>query len=329
MHQRPWQLAALSVLLLLLAGGAPAAAQYRYRSSYGGSGGGDSGFVLSLEGFLANPRNVDNVVATEVAGTSVQPIVPNWDDEPAGRLGVGYEWSGRGKLLLSVWAFEAEQAARGSGSSFAFSIGPPIPTGGGQFIGASGNFFDITSEITARTADLAFAREHELAEAFSMEWSAGLRYATFEETHAGEYRDGSANVFAADKSHEGEMIGAKVGARGAYRIGAFSFSSGLGFSMLDGKITADSSLTRTSPSLLASRSAIDDDSRSGSIRDFDVMVAWHLANERYRLSLGWEQSEWRDIAADLMRDFPGSAAPLRQRESVIFSGAKLGLRIKL
>ena len=39
----------------------------------------------------------------------------------------------------------------------------------------------------AIAADLAFAREYDLDESFTLEWSAGLRYASYEETTRGGY----------------------------------------------------------------------------------------------------------------------------------------------
>ena len=56
-----------------------------------------------------------------------------------------------------------------------------------------------------------------------------------------------------------------------------------------------------------------------------MSLVWHAASESFQLSLGWEQSRWDDIAADLVRNFPGTTAPLRERDSVTISGYKLGV----
>ena len=69
---------------------------------------------------------------------------------------------------------------------------------------------------------------------------------------------------------------------------------------------------------------LNDDSRSGSIRDFDLVVAWHLRNDKYRVFVGWEQSTWDAISSDLMRNLPGTTVQLRDRNSVVFSGWKIG-----
>jgi hypothetical protein len=132
-----------------------------------------------------------------------------------------------------------------------------------------------------------------------------------------------------DKRNEGEMIGIALGVRGSYRFArSFSLDGRLAFSMLDGELNASSTSTPTGlvggAPVLPVTATLTDDSRSGTIRDFDLVVAWHLRNDKYRVSLGWEQSTWESISTDLMRNLPGTTAPLRDRDSVTFSGWKIG-----
>jgi hypothetical protein len=315
--------AGIALALGLFAG--TAQAQYDYgKGGYGRSSGGQGGWVVFLEAALANPRNADNVVATEVVGSQVTPIIPVWDDDFAGRLGLGYQWESGTKIMATVWSYETDQSLRQS-RPVAFGIGPPIATGVDDgYIGDTGNFFDVTTEITARTADLAWGRSHELSEGFTLDWSLGARYAKFEETHLGEYRDGTF-VFAAAKGLEGEMVGARIALRGAWRFGVFSVNGGMGWSFLDGEIAAASSLSPTPSSYAASGASLTDDSRSGSIRDIDASIVWHAVDDRVTVWLGWEQAEWEDIAADVLRNFPGTVVPLRDRDAVNFSSFKLGV----
>lgn len=329
-----WAIAALAGLALA----GPAQAQYSYGKAgrYGAAG--EGGFILFVEAALAAPRNVDNVVATEIDGSTITPIIPVWNEDPAGRVGFGYEWDSGSSLVLSYWTFETDVAAVESATSgfLAFAIGPPVASGG-DFFGDAGapGFLDVTTEIRAETLDLAWAGTQELSDAFSMRWSLGLRYASYEETHTGLYDEAGGpagvNSFAVSKSLQGDMLGAKVAARGTYRFGPFSISSGLGVSLLDGKLEAFSSLEPDGTGnggLPPSAGSSFDDGRSGTIRDFDVEGSWHLASERLRLSLGWEQSEWREIAADPLRNFPGTVIPLQEREAVVFSGVRLGLHLR-
>lgn len=342
-------IAVAAVALLAVGAGTAEAARYNY-GRYGGSTA-QQGFFLVLEVASANPRNADVVVAMSEliedfgGGTNVlMPVIPTWDNDFAGRLGLGYQWSSGNKLVATVWSFSTDQTAAGNGligGRLHFAVGPPIYAGG-DYVGAFGEpgYYEMKTEVSARTADLAWAREQELGESFQMEWSAGLRYATFEETMNGLYDDVSSvdpefglTRYAASKSNEGKMVGARAAVRGTYRFARqFSVSSGLGFSYLDGELEAWSYLTPTGldnamaePSAFA---AVRDDGRSGTILDFDLVFGWHNANDWLRVWAGWEQSVWGDIAADLVRNFPGTTAPLHERDSVTFSSYKLGVFVR-
>jgi hypothetical protein len=297
--------AALAIATVALLGGT-AEAQPRY--DYGGTpyGSDDAGFLVVVEAGVASPRNTDNIVAA--SGPNV--VIPEWDEEFAGRIGFGYRFASGNKVLVSFWGFEAEQDEAGIGS-FAFPIGP-----------TNGFEFDVTTEVKASTAEAAWAFAHGVTESFGMEWSIGLRYADFEETTDGSYGTTSGTLAVA-KSIESDMLGAKVGARATYRLRRYSASAGVGLSLLDGEIEAGSSLTPQPPGTFAQ--ALTDDSRSGTILDLDVRAAWHDSNDNLSVWIGWEEQVWRDIAADLARNLPNSDVISRGRDSVTFSWAKVGV----
>lgn len=349
MVRRVHRIIIVAVVVLLAWGLQTADAKYRYGSSY--TAGKEAGFFLFVEGITVNPRNVDAIVATvesyePFAGgvNSIRQINPVWDNEFAGRLGLGYGWPNGNKVVATFWGFSADQRASGSGpggGATYFAVGPPIRTESG-YVGDQGNpgSYDLTTEIESGLADIAFAREHDLGESFKIEWSAGLRYASYEEKTNGLYDEedfGSLNfgqnTFQANKSGKGEMVGGRVAVRGSWRFAKiFSLDAGLGFSFLDGEITGTSSLTPTgfansgnTPSSLAE---ITDNSRSGTIQDFDLTVSWRAVGEAVRVWIGWEQQVWDGITTDLVRNFPGTVAPLRDRDSVVFSGYKLGVFVR-
>jgi hypothetical protein len=97
-------------------------------------------------------------------------------------------------------------------------------------------------------------------------------------------------------------------------------------------LTGSSSLTPSGSSNSAntpsSLAKITDDSRSGSIRDVDLTVSWRAVGEAVRVWVGWEQQIWDGITTDLVRNFPGTVAPLRDRDSVVFSGYKVGVFVR-
>jgi len=348
MVRRVHRFVIVAVVVLLAWGLHTADAKYRYGQHTSGK---EAGFFVFGEGISVNPRNVDAIVATlesfEDFGGGVNKLTqvnPAWENSFAGRLGVGYGWPNGNKLVGTVWGFSSDQRAAGNGPAGGatyFAVGPPIRTGSG-YVGDMGQpgSFDLTTEIEAGTADLALAREHDLGESFTIEWSAGLRYASYEETTQGFYDEADFESvdfgqlsYRANKSGKGEMFGGRVAVRGSWMFAkVFSIDASLGFSFLDGELTGSSSLTPsglsnsgTTPSSLAE---ITDDSRSGTIQEFDLTVSWRVVGEAVRLWVGWEQQVWDGITTDLVRNFPGTVAPLRDRDSVVFSGYKLGVFVR-
>ena len=160
----------------------------------------------------------------------------------SGRLSVGYQWADGNRLTASFWTYNTSTSAAADGplsGALHYAIGPPIALGGGIFAGDSGSpgHFSLMTETDATTLDVAFGRSHELGDDFRMEWSTGLRYAQFEETTAGFYDDSlfiastfGDNRYTVAKTIEGEMIGARVAARGSYFFTtSFYVSAGIGF----------------------------------------------------------------------------------------------------
>jgi hypothetical protein len=322
----------------LVVGIGPALAQYDYggdqKQGGGQRGSGESGFVLLVELATTNPRNTDNVVATDLSGSTVIPIIPNWDNDFAGRLGLGWDFGNGTRILGSAWNFDTDASGAGSGS-FGAAIGPPI-SDGSEYHGDVVGFFTTNTAIEASTFDLAWIVEHQMVEKFDLEWSVGLRHARFEESSEAFYDEAPAptfdNSYRALKSNEGEMIGVRLGLAGRYMFfSSFSIGAGVAVSFLDGELNASSVLRPTGENnsdLRPGVSVLDDDSRSGRITEVDARVSWHHSSGKYVVWAGWEQSDWDDISADLMRNFPGTAAPLRDRDSVTFSGYKVGVRVR-
>jgi hypothetical protein len=316
-------------------GGESALAQkydYGKYSTGGDGGGGEGGFFIYADALATNPRNTDNVVATfERTGFS-SPLIPQWESEFSGRLGFGYGWDNGNRVEASVWGFTTDSVAFTGGATgdiVHFSIGPPIcsvtPCAGAN---GSPGVLDITTEITAQTADLTWGRDINVTDDLSLGLSMGVRFASYEETAIGSYGDTlSSNTFDASKSNEGTMFGVRIAASASYRfVPSFSISGSIGFSALDGELEASSGLVPTSGQALSqSFASVFDDSRSGTILDIDLKGTWHLIDDRLRFSFGWEQSNWEGIAADLMRNFTGSTVILRDRDSVVFSSYKLGV----
>jgi hypothetical protein len=335
-------------LLVTVAAGSVQAARYRYGRGVGGRGE-QAGVIVSIQGELVNVRNADLLYATseslQIFGGGVNEISalgPAGEDDVAGRLGVGYQWANGNRLSASLWSYESSSSAIADGplgGALHFALGPPIALGGGAFVGDSGSpgHFDLSTTIETAAFDLAFGRTHGIGDEFSMEWSTGLRYASYEETTGGFYDDAISNAgsfgdhrYTVAKSIEGTMVGARLAAQGRYFFTpSFSVSAGVGFAFLDGEIEASSALT---PSGLVnavtqpmSRSVVNDDGKSGRTADFHVRTTWHNGTDRLRVWVGWEQQEWSGIAEDSQRSFPGTTRPLGNRNSITLSGYEVGL----
>lgn len=336
MLARVCRIAVVSLLVLFLFGAESAQARYRYGNIASTE---RQGAFIFVEGILTNPRNTDAVVATMQSPTELVTVLPDWEDEVAGRIGVGYRWANGNALSGVYWSYTADQTASGSGpadGSTYFAIGPPIPTASG-YIGNQGTpgSFDVQTELEAKTMDLLWSRRLDLGSDFVLDVSAGLRSASFEETLTGSYDqvdgfDPDSGALLADKRNESTMIGLRFAGRGVYNFtDRWSLSGSLGFSFLDGEIESHSTLTPTGTAggvgVLPNTVAIKDDGRSGSIVDADIVLAWQSSSGTIRVYGGWEQSIWDGVVTDLVRNFPGTIAPLRERDSITFSGYKLGL----
>ncbi len=308
--------------LLLLCCAVPAMAQQTYDySKLGGSAvKGGQGFILQIEGILTNPRNADNVVATELSGVNA-PIIPVWDDSLAGRLGLGYQWANGTKIIGTLWSFSTSKRQTAEAGTFGFSIGPPLRAGEGDI----GTGLDIDTEITARTADLALAKEYGVGDNFILQWSAGFRYARYEETANGTYSSMNA-VYVPYKTLENGMFGVRAALLATYRWDSFALITGLGASFLDGKVTGESRMSATSGSEKPAP-RFSDDGRSGNIFDLEASAAWRNSNDSVVVLLGWEQQTWNGVPVDTMRNLFGTSVVLRDRDSVTFSGIKLGVRL--
>jgi hypothetical protein len=344
MIRRAIRLSAVALLLMAFAAQTQAAKKYaygRYSSQQA-----EQGFFVLIEVGSGNPRNTDNVVATielvqDFPGgvNQVEEILPVWGDDLAGRFTAGYAWANGNTLSLAFWGFETDTSAAGNGpggGTTFFAIGPPIFTGGSYVDSGSPGYFNIGTTVEASTIDLTWARSETFGESWSMQWSVGLRYALFTETYDGIYDESGSldptfgnNRYVASKENEGEMFGARLGVTGSYKIfPRLSMDGRLAFSLLDGEIVAHSSLVPTglinSGTMPSSFASAFDDGRSGSIVDFGLAAVWHSSSDAWRISLGWEQSTWNGIVSDLVRNFPGTSVPLRDRDSVVFSAWMLG-----
>ncbi len=310
----------------------------------------NDGFFIFLDAAFASPQNTNEVLATTIALGAAQTqstIRTDFGEELAGRVGFGYKWKNGGSISVHYWRFDTDERTRAdgpAGGEMNFAIGPAITYlyplypgiyatyyyGGYGFPGS----LDLESKIEAETLDVVWSRDHELTEKLVLGWSLGLRYATFEENIKGQYdffETGYTGYFSygVEKQNKGAMAGFKAGLRITRNFGEhFAVSSGLGFSFLKGKVESSSFLIAnglSNPGLGSALATASDKDRSGLIRDFDVGCYWRIADDHFRVGVGWEQSSWDGVPNDLLRNTPGSLVNVPERNNVGFSGWKIGL----
>jgi hypothetical protein len=323
-----------------------------YGSRYGGSD--EQGFFLFLDAALAQPSDTDMVVgefvtaagATQTSGR----VAPDWGAGLSARVGGGYRWATGGALSVSFWGYDDDEsfAADGPAGGFLnFAIGPATYYDGYPVFnfGIPGSAA-FKAKIEASTIDVAFSQTQELSDILSMEWSVGLRYASYEDGVTGTY-DLCASTgcdagygyapgevaFAAERTTKSDMFGVRAGVRGKYSISErVAVRSGLALSLLTGDTNSRSGLTPTgtlnalfdSPTSLVA----DESNRSGRIIDLDVGMEFDLVQDLLRMSLAYEHSVWDGVPRDLARNPPGVLTVLDPRDQVTFSGVRLGLWVR-
>jgi hypothetical protein len=343
------RLGILAVVAMSLAAGGTAQAQLSE----------EEGFFLFLDTVFTTPRNTDQVIAINVdtglppptSGDvqSTETILTGWGSDPAGQLEFGYRWASGNMVSLTYWGYEADQRTRGDGpegNTMYFGIGPTIISlyegpyyyynySYGSF-GYSGHH-DIVSKIDAKSLTIEAGHTHELSEGFELEWSLGLRWASFEENLDGfyDYYESTNAYFgylryAASKTNESTMAGFKIGGKGSYEFNRHvSVNSSLAFSFLQGEVTSTSGLVPDERlGLPSSLFELTDNDRTGTITDFDINVVWHLSDDRYRVWAGYAYSSWDGLAVDLSRKsfaIEGEQVGFGVREGVAFSGFKIGV----
>jgi len=343
----------LSVACIAVLSSTPADAYRSYRTSDEP----EAGFFLFLDAALTRAGGTDQVVAENVGINSspqvTEQIAMDWDDGLSGRLGFGYRWATGNKVTVSYWQYDDDAkllTAQGPNDGYMnFAIGPATyydgyPTFNFGFPGTA----VFNANIKASTADVSFGRDQSLADSFRMEWNLGLRYAKFEEDVNGLYDlcatsgcwasyygiTGFGEVsFNAQKTNSSEMFGAVASARGRYFVSPnFAVTGMIGFSFLGGETESFSGLIPTgsfnSTFDPPTEMRVKDDSNTGTILDFDAGIEWYIVPDLFRLDFALYQSRWDGLPEDMTRNAPGVIPVLDPRDSMSFSGLRIGLWVR-
>ena len=334
-----------AVVAGVLCAGTPLAAQSfgRYPGDH------RAGPFVFLDAALVTPTDLDQVVAYEIAaGADPQTsstVAPAWGWTLAGRIGGGWRFASGARLAAGYWRFDDATSVSADGPSgglMRFAIGPPV-VDDGTLAGSLGTPGSAQFEVStvAELFDLDFGQESPIHEHLTMEWLIGLRYAAFEETYDGSYDlcastgcseavDYAPGEIAYDavKRNESSMFGLRAAVRARFKwTEDFRVAGGAALSLLTGTIEGSSGLTPAG-ALNASEPGtllrlVED--RSGMIAEIDVGLEWEVVRDSLRLTAGWELARWDGVPYDVVRNPSGSLTPNRDRDTVSFSGPRVGL----
>jgi hypothetical protein len=271
--------AAAVAAVLVFAAGAPSMAAHH--DDY-------KGWFVSLDLANTQPTGVDTNYATllDPATGSQESAKIQKDADFTWALKVGYSWGKMGGLALSYWSFDNEDTL--SKSTETNSV-YPLVFGGYSY---SGNYglvpggagypvkYETTSKIKASTLDLDYYRPMQAGEKMTINWIAGLRSATWEETRSfqGSEAPTGTNYYPyfinQDNHNKADAFGVKVGAKAIFGFtNRFSLQALYTFSFMQGK--NDATMTTTSGNVGSGNDTTEqitssDDKVNGEIRDYDI-----------------------------------------------------------
>jgi len=289
----------------------------------------DQGWFLALDLAFAQPA-LEQEYAVQIDG-SVSPVettrhVMDGDSDAAYRFGFGYGFGPeRGDLRVTYWSFDGNDSEERRMDGFV----EPLVFGEGYYgayyylYDAAGVATEATTEVTAVTVDLDYARAVTHGRRFRLSWLAGLRYAGFEETRA-FHGDDTILRIEQEKVIDSDAIGVRAGAEAEYGFGrVFTITGKASFSLLQSTSDATSGqeiYDSAGGALLAAETATSSsDSRNGSIIDASLAGVWRLG--RADVVLGIEVSQWNGLVED-----PIPAEEAGSRDTISFTSAYVGLR---
>ena len=289
----------------------------------------DQGWFAQLDMALAQP-GLEQEYALQV-DSSISPVrstrhVLDGDTDFTFRFGFGYGFGPeRGDLRVTYWSFTGDDGADRSMNGFV----DPLVFGEGYYgpyydlYDAGGVKSETSTEITATTVDLDYARAVTQGRRFRLSWIAGLRFAGYEESREFEGDDTLIEI-RQEKVLNSDAYGVRAGAEAEYAFGrTFTLTGKLTLSLLQSKTTADAGqeiFDSAGGTLLVSEtSTIDTDSRHGTILDMGMSGVWRLGQAD--VVLGLELAQWSGLVED-----PIPAEEAGSRDSISFTSVYFGVR---
>ena len=292
------------------------------------------GWFVSLDAAETQPNSLDqqyaNIVDT-TTGFTTRKVIDN-DGDFTWALKVGYSWGEMGGLAVSYWSFDNEDTVNASESAntvYPTVFGAYGYNNGGAYALVGPVDYKATAKTKASTIDLDYSRPMHAGEKLTVDWIAGLRSATFEETRAFDSGLDSLGYYVDQTHHmKSDAFGVKVGARVNFGFTQhFSLQGLMAYSFM--QANTDGEATQNNNGTLDQVES-SDDHVMGEIKDYDVRGVWTW--NAFDFYVGYGGQTWEGLVADPIANSSccgGSNIVGRStRDSVAFNSAHAGVTFR-
>jgi hypothetical protein len=290
------------------------------------------GWFVSLDAAETQPNSLDQQYANitdPTTGLTTRNVMDNKSDF-TWAFKAGYSWGELGGLAISYWSFDNEDKVNASepiNEVYPTVFGAYGFNNGGTYALTGPVDYTATAKTKASTIDIDYSRPMHAGEKLTVDWIAGLRSATFEETRTFDSGlDAGGNY--TDQTHhmKSDAFGVKVGARVNFGFTQhFSMQGLMAYSFMQAKTDGDATnnISGTLDQITSS-----DDHVMGEIKDYDVRAVWNWnALDFY---VGYGGQTWQGLVADPIEGSccGASAAGPSTRNSVAFNSAHAGVTFR-
>ncbi len=304
----------------------------------------DEGFFVTGDLQMLGPANIDHSLGKIVDDeTGSSDTYEQWQldygSDFSFRLGVGYSWGQKGRLSVTYWDYSDGEMETRSIESGQYMNDTFFGT---EVSGSDDAAFRGSSEIDATSIEVAFEKDRDFDNSWTLTWKAGLRSVDFEEMlmlewaeefDCGAYSDEPCEVGYDLRTIDADGIGPTVGIGGAHHfaerwslVGNASLSYVFGDSDTKGTAWNDNCVPGGSCPDTANISHTDGDA-AGLITDLNLGVS---ANVWGGLDLGlfYTFSSWDDLVTNHLGngDDIDDEISFPIRDNVTFHGLDLRFR---
>ncbi len=291
------------------------------------------GWFVSLDAAETQPNSLDqgvaNIVDINNNNFTTREVMDNKSDF-TWAVKVGYSWGELGGLAVSYWSFDNEDklnATEATGYVYPTVFGAYGYNNGGTYALVGPVDYTATAKTKASTIDLDYSRPMHAGEKLTVDWIAGLRSATFEETRTFDSGLDSGGYYVNQTHHmKSDAFGVKVGARVNFGFTQhFSLQGLMAYSFM--QANTDGEATQNAGGTLDQITS-SDDHVMGEIKDYDVRAVWNWnALDFY---VGYGGQTWEGLVADPIEGSccGASGAGHSTRDSVAFNSAHAGVTFR-